>query len=287
MFQYAAGRTLAARHETHLALERSWIDQPSPLEPRRFDLGCFEVDVPLKRIGELARVSTASRRPRLRALASWRLPAVTVLEENRSQDRVPGFHAATDNTYLRGFWQRVGYFQEAEPLLRQDFVFRNRPSATTEALAERVLAAPQTASIHVRRQDYTITFNRARLGLLAPGYFERAIALIAERVGPLHLFVISDDPDWCRAQLRFHHETTIVGANPPERAWEELYLMSLCNHHVIANSTFGWWGAWLDPRPDKLVVAPRPWFVDPRFTHDEDRTPEDWIRIDRGAPDES
>jgi hypothetical protein len=88
---------------------------------------------------------------------------------------------------------------------------------------------------------------------------------VAERAGgEIEAFVFSDDPSWCREHLRLRHGTTVVDRTlPDERAWEDMYLLSLCRHHVISNSTFSWWGAWLSESDGKLVVGPRTWSLEP------------------------
>jgi hypothetical protein len=91
-------------------------------------------------------------------------------------------------------------------------------------------------------------------------YYRRAVDRIAQQAGNPQLFAFSDDPDWCSANLtRLGHPLTIVAPDAGRPAWEDLLLMSACDHHVIANSSFSWWGAWLDRRPQAMVVAPRRW----------------------------
>ena len=133
--------------------------------------------------------------------------------------------------------------------------------------------------MHVRRGDY-VTDARARAyhGVLPLEYYRAAVACISARALSLRLFVFSDDPDWCRAHFRVGPPATFVDENHRDRSHEDLRLMSLCRHHIIANSAFGWWGAWLDPRRDKTVVAPRQWFGEPSLDT-RDLIPESWIRL--------
>jgi hypothetical protein len=92
------------------------------------------------------------------------------------------------------------------------------------------------------------------------------------------LFVFSDDPDWVEANLGFQSPFIVLRHNGPEGDYEDLRLMSLCDHHIIANSTFSWWGAWLCPKSDKIVIAPRNWFQDASHST-ADLIPEEWIRV--------
>lgn len=283
MFQYAAGRALAARHNTQLVFDSSWIDgEPGVGESRRYELGCFALNAPLVHVQDVARLPSRSHgRAQLRGLLPrGRKPLVHELKEPRKQTHEPAILTAPDDTYLRGYWQRELYFESAEALIRAEFHFRDPLDERSQAFAAAIRGAPSAASLHVRRGDYVSAERvRERLGPLDPGYYRRAVDIVADRVGSVQLFVCSDDPDWCRTTLRLEHETTVVEGNA-ENGWRDMQLMSLCDHHVVANSSFSWWGAWLNPAPDKVVIAPRPWFRDPRWS-DEQRTPPGWIRIDR------
>jgi hypothetical protein len=111
-----------------------------------------------------------------------------------------------------------------------------------------------------------------------PDYYQRCVTRVAERLAHPHFFLFSDDPNWVSANLRFEHPATLVSQDPPRGDYEDLRLMSGCRHHIIANSSFSWWGAWLNSRPDKLVLAPQRWMNDPR-ADDRDWLPQAWIRV--------
>lgn len=281
MFQYAAGRALAARHGTDLVLDSSWIAATRAKGlATGFELGCFDLRVQVRPVWEVARLAHPSPVVyALQRLRPSRRRFFHVLGEDSSYAFVPGVVDAPDDTYLDGFWQFADYFADHAELVRRDFTFA-RVGSESARLEEAIRAAPDPAvSVHVRRGDY-VAHHRARelLGSLGADYYERAVETVVERVGPVSLFVFSDDPEWCRDRLRFPHVTTIVDrALPPERAWEDMRLMSLCRHHVIANSTFSWWGAWLNPSRSKVVVAPARWALDP--TRVGDPIPREWTRI--------
>jgi Glycosyl transferase family 11 len=281
MFQYAAGRALAARHGTEFVLDSSWIDGSGgsvSTEVRRYELGCFRLAarlVPVEEAGRLQRSLLPSRRPLLRAL-----------DEPGFGRLCPELLDAGDNTYLRGYWQNVTYFDDAEALVREDFTFRPQVAAREAELAAQIEESPQpTVSLHVRRSDYvTDPGVRDRMGTLDAEYYSRALDALGSGLGSMRLFVFTDDPDWCTANLRLSEQDVVVGATRAEgEKWAAImHLMTLCDHHLLANSSFSWWGAWLSPRPAKIVVAPRPWLQDPRWD-EGGRIPESWVRIDRSA----
>jgi hypothetical protein len=287
MFQYAAARALALRNDTELLLDSSWINGSGSAavgRVRRYELGCFQVDALLRPITDVAQPATSGRITRqLQQLRLDRGPVVAELAEPPFGGWCPEVLEAPDNTYLNGYWHSSHYFEDAEPFLRAEFAFKNGWDEANTAIAELIGASGlPTVSAHVRRGDYvTDPGANRRLGTLAPSYYQRAVERIQAETGPPHIFVFSDEPQWCRDHLdELGYETTIVDVNNTSQAANDLRLMALCDHHVVANSTFSWWGAWLNPDSEKIVIAPEPWLLDPRWP-DDLRVPRDWIKLDR------
>lgn len=157
-------------------------------------------------------------------------------------------------TDLRGFFQSERYFVGHETEIRKLF----RPSsAVTDRIETKygpLARKSGTCSLHIRRGDYLSLPHFA--DLWREGYYDRAMGLFPP--GTTYL-VFSDDIPWCRAHLAGSQFVFVEGQDAPE----DLFLMSLCESHIIANSSFSWWGAWLNPRPNKTVVAPKSWFAGP------------------------
>jgi hypothetical protein len=105
-----------------------------------------------------------------------------------------------------------------------------------------------------------------------------AVDLIKNKITNLHLYIFSDDMDWAKANLKFDVQTTYVENNTGENSYLDMQLISLCKHNVIANSSFSWWGAWLNKKPEKIVVAPVKWFNDDTV-NTKDIVPETWHKI--------
>jgi hypothetical protein len=280
MFQYATGRALAARHRTQLVLDSSWIalnrGGSVTTEVRRYELGCFELDAPLAEVDDVARLR--------RTLVPSRRPVLQELVEPQFGQPCPELAQAGDNTYLRGYWQNVDYFGDAETLLRQEFTFSPAIAKEEAELARQIRESAEPAvSVHVRRSDYVSDAGvRERMGTLEPEYYSRALDALGSGIGSVRQFVFTDDPEWCTKHLRLSDQDVVVGATRAEGdRWASImHLMTLCDHHVLANSSFSWWGAWLAPSPAKIVVAPRPWLQDARWD-ESGRIPADWVRIDR------
>jgi hypothetical protein len=183
-----------------------------------------------------------------------------------------------DNSYLVGYWQSEKYFKSVEPVIRKDFSFRTPLRGRNAELAS-AIETSEAVSVHIRRGDYVSNSWASRfLGVLPISHYVNALQEIARGTNKPHVFVFSDDPEWCRRNVIFPYETTHVDANPPDRAFEDMRLMTLCRYHVIANSSFSWWGAWLSPYPDKTVYAPGRWVLDPA-SDTSDVVPPEWVKL--------
>jgi hypothetical protein len=137
----------------------------------------------------------------------------------------------------------------------------------------------QSVAVHVRRGDYiTNPNNFASLGLCPLEYYEDANDFIEQHVKNPHFFIFTDDPEWAREHMKFSGPTKVVDHNLGKADYEDLRLMTHCRHFIIANSSFSWWGAWLASNPDKIVIAPKTWFMTDSFPP-EDRIPGGWIRL--------
>jgi len=270
LFQYAAGRALADRLGTDLALDRRYVgpggasraDGFNHFRNARF---CEAARLPPAKMDGLARY----------ALWRWfgRHPR---LYRERGLGFDPGFFDLPDDTYLHGYWQSPRYFGASAERLRADLAMTTPLDAANREMAARIAAAPAAVSVHVRRGDYV---GDGAFAACTPAYYARAVGLIAGRLGqPPSCFVFSNDPGWARANLALGHETVVVDINDEASGHFDLHLQSLCDHHIIANSTFSWWGAWLNPGPGKIVIAPQAWFG-PGKPGNPDLCPPDWVRL--------
>ena len=279
MFQYAAGRAIALRTGTPLRLDVSGY-QTFKLFP--FGLQRFRVEADIASSEDVDAIHRADRRSIL-ARASRRYPRLRrwcrhLVEKERH------FHFDADvprlrgDIYLEGYWQSEKYFADVAPRIRRELVLRNEPEGVNQEMGRRIIET-ESISVHVRRGDYVSNMEaNAVHGTCSLDYYQAAISHIAASCRAPQIFVFSDDPGWARDNLRTEHPTVFVTHNGPEHSHEDLRLMRLCNHHVIANSSFSWWGAWLSDRPGKRVVAPRQWF---RASHlnTADLVPPEWTRL--------
>lgn len=173
-----------------------------------------------------------------------------------------------DDCYLTGYWQSEQYFKRIESIIRQTFAFIHPLSGKNSEVAENILKG-QAVSLHIRRGDYVKDAKtNATHGLLSLSYYKTAVAYVAQAIRNPRFFVFSDDIDWARKNLRLEFPCEYIDHNQGAESYRDMQLMSLCDHHIIANSSFSWWGAWLNRRPDKIVIGPKNWFTRPNMLGD-------------------
>lgn len=176
-----------------------------------------------------------------------------------------------DNVDISGFFQSEKYFKHAEQKVREVFTFRPEIRQQAELELAKVKDDASRVSIHVRRGDYVA--NSGNHTVTGMEYYIDAINKFFSKE-PYRFVVFSDDPEWCKQMFEGGH---IVDIN---NSYVEMCMMSMCDHHIIANSSFSWWGAWLNPNPKKIVTAPSLWFG-PNLRHNStvDLLPETWFWI--------
>ncbi len=245
--------------------------------PRPFQLSNFGIEAPV-RIASLAhrmhQTNIRQLKPMI-ALCNSCLGVVCLAEPRQfafHSDLQPP--ANTRCVYLRGYWQAHQYVLAMKERLRNDFRLRTEPSGHNRNLMERIRSADTPISIHVRRGDYL------HVGMALPiSCYDRAIAYMSERFSSATFVVFSDDMDFARKQFGANLKAIFVEGNTAESAHDDLRLMSTCTHHIIANSTFSWWGAWLGDAPAKVVVSPRHWDSNPGHSY-ADLYPPEWTLLD-------
>jgi hypothetical protein len=278
MFQYAAACALAARKGTTVRLDITDF-QGYPLH-QGFELSrVFNVSADIAEREHIRAVLGWYANPRVLKLVrrrrlAWLRTKRLVLEPHSHY--WPGINDVPDSCYIEGYWQSEKYFSDAAATIRREFTFVGDLNRANEACAARIISS-NSVSLHVRRGDYASNpITLAKHGLLPIEYYRRAVHFIAERVENPQFFVFSDDTQWVKASLQLAYPCHYVDFNTGADSYMDMRLMSMCKHHIVANSSFSWWGAWLNPRTDKIVVAPQRWFV---ARDSGDLVPGDWIRL--------
>lgn len=181
-----------------------------------------------------------------------------------------------DSAYYDGYWQNEKNFEHIRSKVLEAYTFPEYTDERNVVLANRLLSK-NSVSCHIRRGDY---LKEPNMCVCTPNYYTRAITEMNERVAPDLYCVFSDDIQWCKENIQEllggDKEIIFVDWNKGENSYCDMQLMSLCKHNIIANSSFSWWGAWLNQNSDKVIMAPEKWMV---MDIANDPICKSWIRI--------
>ena len=279
MFQYAAARALA--HAKGQALYLDLNDFTGYRLHHGFELArvfdcpaeVAEQTMLVKLLGW--RASPLARRLLCKPKLAWLRGTQLVVEPNLKY--WPGFFDSPANCYLLGYWQSEKYFISIANIIRQDFTFRAPLSEINCEFASQI-ADSVSVSLHIRRGDYVSDAKtRAIVQTCSLDYYRNAVNWIADKVAAPHFFVFSDAIAWAKENLKIPYPCQFISHNQGKDSYIDMHLMSLCKHNIIANSSFSWWGAWLNANPHKIVVAPHQWFVNKNDA--SDLLPQDWVAL--------
>lgn len=278
MFQYASAYGLARSRSANL-----WLDV---LAFNDYKLRSFELDrltIPQnywqEPIGGLS--PNTSRLSRIIS----KLP-LNFLNSGYKFYREPHFHYDAglftvngNRIVLDGYFQSPKYFDKYADEIRQQFQLTDPLSGISSEWADKIQNTKSSVSLHVRRGDYVTNSAASAVHMNLPrSYYLRALDYVNQISKTSHtVFLFSDDPDYVEREFAGITNAHVVRGNQ-ERGWEDMFLMSMCSHNIIANSTYSWWGAWLNTNKNKTVVAPSQWFTPKQMitTDVTDLFPESW-----------
>jgi hypothetical protein len=277
MFQYACARNLATTRGLELVLDLGWFgDEGARAPARKYELGAFGLQGRIVRLSQRRIDALEGFASRLATPLRWIPPRLTVVRE-KSMSFNTSIVEAPESSLLIGYWQSERYFEDVAETIRDQFSFHRSSNAADPGLLREIQDSP-SLGVHVRRGDYVTSAKTNLLhGTLDPAYYDEAVHHVTANRDVERIFVFSDDPDWTEAHLAFRLPTTHVRSSSG-RAVDDLHLLQMCTHQVIANSSFSWWAAWLNDNPEKIVVAPKRWFRDPAIAT-PDLIPPGWHRI--------
>lgn len=283
MFQYACGKALALELGVELKLDISFLADKNERENftvRDYELGVFRIVDKVADIKDVRRFI-----PDL-----WNCTKVDLLKykflrllngnhyyyEQKKFQMEERISQISDKTYLYGYFQTEKYFTGIRNELLSIFELRNEPDDLNQQFIEQ-LSEENAVSIHVRRGDY----HNSPFTLLGLSYYRRAIEIIKEEVLNPRFYVFTNDADWVRDNFQsLGIDLDIIMHNQGQQSYMDMVLMSQCKHNICANSSFSWWGAWLNQNADKVVVTPQNWFKDKSYVSSTfDLIPATWLQI--------
>lgn len=294
MFQYAAGLALAHRRNTVLKVDVSWFSEGSAeASHERYGLDCFVLDAHFATAQELAwnqgrqRNSVESRLGYLLSKIGLRryaelLPTGGNWHIQKQFHFYPDFFDLPDATMIDGTFQSEQFFAPVAAQLRRAFHFRYPATREVEALAEMIRSGPSVA-VHFRRGDYLKHKGYSRgIGAVGYEYYDNAINILKSRMpAETKYYIFSDEIEAVEREYKPSVPATFVNMFQGGNFFDKIRLMSICQHNIIANSTFSWWSAWLNSNSEKIVIHPIPWFANMPEKDTRDLFPERWIAIKR------
>lgn len=183
-----------------------------------------------------------------------------------------------DQVYLDGYWQSEKYFKDIRSQLLHEISFPEASRRRNQELAF-LMENEVSVSVHVRKGDYLKGKNKETFGgVCTDTYYRKAIAYFIKKYPVVHFYFFSNAPEYFKG-IHLNSNMTVVDWNYGAESYWDMYLMSKCHHNIIANSTFSWWGAWLNQHKEKEVVAPKYWF-NPQVCIAEDTVCEEWIKME-------
>jgi hypothetical protein len=289
MFQYATAKRLSLSLKTELRVDVSGFGKNTRNREHTYQLGQFNIQASHATSTDLRRFRTRKRGhfrfiPDLRKWGFRRRESTSgtnFYEETGGSCFKPEILKLRNDTYLYGYFNSYKYFDSIRKELLPEYTPKSGltdDGRRTESLIEKT----GSISIHFRRGDYVDDpeIRKGIDGIITEPYFRNALAVVIEKTPDPHLFVFSNDIAWVKENHSFPCDVTFVDFNPPQRGYEDLWLMSRCKHNITAGgSTFSWWAAYLNPNKDKIVVRTKDVNNDPRYNHSSDYFPPEWVVV--------
>jgi len=254
LFQWAYGKSLSEKYNTPLYLDLSFYQNQFGVTKRDFSLNKFS-NLSYNILPNDRDISNWSNEPTKSKLVK--------LSDNFHYRELD--YKEDSHYYLDGYWQSEKYFIEIEDTVRECL----KPSESTITKLKEKYSTKNSVSIHIRKTDYVTSNGYHPIQPIK--YYKDGL----NHIDYENILVFSDDINWCKENLKFDNIIFVEDNDDIEDLW----LMSLCNHNIIANSSFSWWGAWLNNNKNKKVIAPKNWFGDKSGLNKFDIIPEKWIKI--------
>ncbi len=275
LFQYAAAKALSMKTNIPFKID---FDDPYKFVKRELNLFPFKLKVTQANWWELQKCKPKRRIEKRLWMLVGKDPASQLFREKGDYTYDPDFFSCPDGAYLSGFWQTEKYFQEIEDTIRSDFEFTIPASEKNKTWLKQIQSC-NSVSVHVRRGDVvSVAKTNMIYGTMTSEFYETAMNRMAESFNDVVFFFFSDDIEWVKENIKTTYPAFYVDANDDAHNYEDLRLMSSCSHHIIANSSFSWWGAWLNPDKQKKVIGPAKW-MSTRNISDTDHIPASWLLL--------
>lgn len=283
MFQYSLGMVLSKLNKSELYLDLSLYNNQNKVDtPRNYELNIFSNTVSNKAPSKILSRFTQSHKLKFFLNHYFKLnlslyPKNWIREDShRFQQEILRLKG---DYLLDGYWQTEKYFKKYRKQILKDFTFPKKTSKKNKLIINQI-KKKNSISVHVRRGDYVTNEKTNKYhGVCSVDYYKEAINIINKQIKNPWFVVFSNDLNWCKKHLTVPKNSLFISHNTKKNSFEDMRLMSLCKHNIIANSSFSWWGAWLNRNNDKIIIAPKKWFRGIKIS-EVDIIPSNWKTID-------
>ena len=272
LFQYSAARSLADRLNVNLGLDTREYNADSPFE---IGLKHFNIRAEFNPKGLM--------KHKKNGFSKYFLDIALGNHKNVYKETNLGFnnlfHSLPNKTYLKGYWQSEKYFENNQKNVFRDLQIIAPQSKKNIKISENI-SKTNSVSLHIRRGDYvTNSAYNMKHGTCSLDYYKKSVDYLSKSLNKnFTIFAFSDDPEWVYKNLKLSMDIQFIEHNSSKKNYEDLRLMSQCNHNIIANSSFSWWGAWLNKSPKRTIISPKEWYIDKNIKN-IDIIPNNWIKI--------
>ncbi len=274
LFQYATARHLAHLNNSELFLDTSYFEFKADRPAWKYELGAFNIKAEIAE-EQLLKDFHAGKYSGTEKLISKIVPF-----HKYKKYKYEGFGyneqvlELKGNYYLSGYFQSHKYFKPITDILKEELTLKEEyiPKAN-EWLDD--MKNKLSVAVHIRRCDYIRNLSSMEAhGLCSKDYYAKTIEFVKRELGEeVHFFLFTDDAEWVKREMEWDINSTMVQG---KSILSDFYMMSNCKHNIIANSTFSWWAAWLNPNPDKMIIVPKHWDNNIK-TEEIDLCPTKWI----------
>lgn len=284
MFQYAFGTAIAKTRKTELVIDTFMLN--SQLGENNRTIRQYELNIfPNIKVSQATRDDIRRIIPlyvkvlnyvMLRMMGKGlRHSRYFVQNGNFFDDKI---NKISSQCYITGYWQSFKYQLNCETLIRNEFKFPTITDDVNLGFLHKIENV-ESVSIHIRRSDYLQAQNIERHGVCSLDYYQAAIAYICQKLENPVFFIFSDDMSWTMNNITLEKTHFFINCNKGNESYKDMQLMASCKHNIIANSSFSWWGAWLNDNSEKIVIAPAKWFNSFENFYYSDLVPATWVSL--------
>jgi len=286
LFQYALAKAIEQKRGLEVKLDTSFFNLPAgSITPRKFLLDKFNISLKIAKREDFHKIGVPyptdkTLKENLRRLI-FKLIEFFKTKQNKKIiiDHNLNFNEATlnipDNRYISGSWTNQKYFINIKNILQKELCPKFTIGSATKKILDNIIKT-NSVGIHIRRSDYLKYTHK--FVILTEKYYDRAVQLIKEKESEPIFFIFSDDITYVKKNYaNIFGDTTVYVSGKNITDYEEFWLLSKCKHNIIANSTFSWWGAWLNNNSNKMIVAPNQYRTDNKDM--SGFIPSEWISI--------